>query len=78
MSELTQYIQCDIELNVSGPSQKTVASWRAAALRRIADQLEKDDFKMVTMMLKTIQGDLSVQYILTSQKDIMLTRISPR
>lgn len=45
MSELTQYIQCDIELNVSGPSQKTVASWRAAALRRIADQLEKDDFE---------------------------------
>lgn len=45
MSELTQYIQCDVELNVSGPSQKTVASWTAAALRRIADRLEQDDYE---------------------------------
>lgn len=44
MSEQTQYIQCDVELMVFGPSQKTVASWTAAALRRIADQLEKDGF----------------------------------
>jgi hypothetical protein len=45
MSELTQYIQCDVELNVSGPSQKVVAGWTAAALRRIADRLEQDGFE---------------------------------
>ena len=45
MGELTQYIQCDVELNVSGPSQKTVASWTAMALRRIADKLERDEFE---------------------------------
>jgi hypothetical protein len=45
MSELTQFIQCDIELNVSGPSQKTVAHWTAAALRLIADKLERNEFQ---------------------------------
>lgn len=44
MSELTQYIQSDVELNVSAPSQKTAANWTAAALRRIADQLEREGF----------------------------------
>lgn len=44
MAELTQYIQCDVELNVSGPSQKTVAIWTAAALRRVADRLEQGSY----------------------------------
>lgn len=43
MGELTQNIQCEVELNVSGPSQKVVTAWTASALRRIADQLERDE-----------------------------------
>lgn len=45
MTELAQYTQCDVKLNVSGPSQKTVTNWTAAALHRIADQLERDEFE---------------------------------
>lgn len=45
MTELTQYIQCDIELNVSGPSDKTTVAWTASALRRIADKLERGEFE---------------------------------
>lgn len=45
MSELTQYIQCDLELRVSGPRQKKVASWTAAALHKIAERLERDEFE---------------------------------
>ena len=45
MSELTQYIECDIELNVSGPSEKTVAVWTAKALRAIADRIEADGYE---------------------------------
>lgn len=45
MCELTQYIQCDVELNVSGPSQKTSASWTANALRKIADKLEQNEYQ---------------------------------
>lgn len=41
----TSGIKCDIELNVTGPSDKTVAKWTADALRRIADQLEKDGYE---------------------------------
>ncbi len=44
MSELTQYLVCDVELKVSGPHQKTVAAWAASALRRIADRLERHEF----------------------------------
>lgn len=45
MNELTQHIKCDIELDVSGPSEKTVAAWTVTALRRIADKLERGEFE---------------------------------
>lgn len=44
MDDLTQFIQCDVELEVSGPSPQAVVSWTAAALRRIADRLEQGEF----------------------------------
>lgn len=43
--ELTQYIQCDIEISTSGPSEKTVAAWTADALRRIADGIEAEGYE---------------------------------
>lgn len=42
--ELTNYVQCDIELNVSGPSEKTAVAWTVQALRKIADRLENGDY----------------------------------
>ncbi|WBU58569.1 hypothetical protein [Paracoccus sediminicola] len=45
MSELTPHIKCDVELSVSGPAERTVASWTAAALRRIADKLEQCEYE---------------------------------
>lgn len=43
--EVTTYVQCDIELNVSGPSDKTAITWTAQALRKIADRLENDGYE---------------------------------
>lgn len=45
MSVETSGIKCDIELKVTGPNDKTAAKWTADALRRIADQLEKDGYE---------------------------------
>lgn len=45
MEELTCRITCDVELNVSGPTDKTVTKWTADSLRKIADKLENDEFK---------------------------------
>jgi len=36
-------LQCDIELQVSGPNAATNNKWIADALRRLADQIEKDE-----------------------------------
>lgn len=45
MSELTNYVKCDVELNVSGPSDKTSIHWTAKALRAIADKLERGEYE---------------------------------
>lgn len=42
--ELTQYLKCDIELNVAGPTGSVVQGWTAKALRSLADRLEADEF----------------------------------
>ena len=41
---LTNFIQCDVELNVSAPNEATAAKWTADALRRIADQIEANGY----------------------------------
>ncbi|MEW2915301.1 hypothetical protein [Leisingera sp. JC11] len=43
--ELTQFIQCDIEIEGSGPTQKVVAGWVANALRGIAEKLERGEYE---------------------------------
>ena len=43
--ELTQYLKCDVELELSGPTSKVVESWAAKALRSLADKLEKGEFE---------------------------------
>tara|TARA_R110000787_G_scaffold16622_51_gene51641 strand:+ start:810 stop:1034 length:225 start_codon:yes stop_codon:yes gene_type:complete len=39
----TQHLKCDIELDVSGPNDATINRWVAGALRKLADQIEKDE-----------------------------------
>ncbi len=41
--DVTPHLKCDIELDVSGPNDATINKWIADALRRLADQIEKDE-----------------------------------
>lgn len=41
--DVTPHLKCDIELDVSGPNGATINKWIADALRRLADQIEKDE-----------------------------------
>ncbi len=41
----TPVLHCDINLDVHGPNEKTVRKWTADALRRIADKLDRDQFR---------------------------------
>ena len=43
--ELTNYVECDVELNVSAPSEKTAVAWTVQALRKIADRLEENGYE---------------------------------
>jgi hypothetical protein len=43
--DVTPRLQCDIELNLSGPTHTTVNKWTADALRKLADRIEKDEFE---------------------------------
>lgn len=45
MEDLTCRIQCDVEIDVSGPTDRTVVKWTADTLRKIADRLERDEFE---------------------------------
>lgn len=40
--DVTPHLKCDVELDVSGPNDATINKWIADALRRVADQIEKD------------------------------------
>lgn len=41
--DVTPRLQCDIELDFPGPNDATLNKWAAAALRRLADRLEKEE-----------------------------------
>ena len=41
--DVTPHLKCDIELDVLGPNDATINKWTADALRRLADQIEKDE-----------------------------------
>ncbi len=45
MDELTVFVQCDVELRVPGPNEKTARQWTVNALRAIADKLERDEYE---------------------------------
>jgi len=40
--DVTPHLKCDVELDISGPNDATINKWIADALRRVADQIEKD------------------------------------
>lgn len=40
--DVTPHLKCDVELDVAGPNDATINKWIADALRRVADQIEKD------------------------------------
>lgn len=40
--DTTPHLKCEIELDVPGPNYATINKWVADALRRVADQVEKD------------------------------------
>lgn len=45
MDGMTVYLQCDIELELTGPNSATVDKWAADALRRMADRLEAGQYE---------------------------------
>ena len=45
MEDMTCRIKCDVEIDVSGPTDQTVVKWTADTLRGIADRLERDEFE---------------------------------
>ncbi len=42
---LTKYLQCDVELTLSGPSVAVLNKWAADTLRAVADRIEQGGFK---------------------------------
>ncbi|WP_138423736.1 hypothetical protein [Maritimibacter alexandrii] len=45
MSEETNFLKCDIEMEVAAPSMKVAENWAAKALRKLADQIEAGETK---------------------------------
>ena len=43
--EATCAIRCDVELDIKGPTTKVINGWLADALRKLADQIERDEFE---------------------------------
>lgn len=41
--DVTPHLKCDVELDVSGPNYATINKWIAGTLRKLADQIEKDE-----------------------------------
>jgi hypothetical protein len=38
-------LQCDVELEFTGPNTATLNKWAADVLRRLADRIERDEFE---------------------------------
>ncbi len=38
--DVTDFLKCDIEFDLSGPNYPTIYRWTAEALRRLADDIE--------------------------------------
>jgi hypothetical protein len=43
--DIIPHLQCDIELDLSGPSHATVNKWTADVLRKLADRIERDELE---------------------------------
>lgn len=43
--DVIPHLQCDIELNLSGPNFATINKWVADALRKSADRIENDELE---------------------------------
>lgn len=43
--DVIPHLKCDVALEFSGPNDATLNKWCADALRRLADRIEKDEFK---------------------------------
>ena len=41
--DVTPRLQCDIELNLSGPTHTTVNKWTADALRKLAEEVREEE-----------------------------------
>jgi hypothetical protein len=42
---MIHHLEFDVELHLAGPNDKTVTQWTSAILRRLADQLDRDEFE---------------------------------
>lgn len=42
--EMTQYLTCDVELQITGPTVSVNNKWAADALRALADRVERGEF----------------------------------
>lgn len=45
MDDVIPQLQCDVELELSGPNVATLNKWCADALRRLADSIEKGELE---------------------------------
>lgn len=43
--DITPWIECDIELNFTGPNDATLRKWTADILRRLADRIDMNEFE---------------------------------
>jgi hypothetical protein len=43
-SDFTQYLKCDVELNITGPTVAVNNKWAADTLRALADRVELGEF----------------------------------
>jgi hypothetical protein len=43
--DVIPHLQCDVEMELSGPNDATLNKWAADALRRLADSIENDELE---------------------------------
>jgi hypothetical protein len=69
-SVVTPHLTCHIELELEGPTTKTLNTWCADALRKLADRIENDGFddghhavkNNIGMQIGTIYVDYSGEF----------------